>query len=195
MGRGWEPHGDADNAAAVRERVAATVRSLRQEQRRSLQDLAESAGIGKSTLHAIESGDANPGIETLWALARALDVPFGALLEPPPPQIRVVRAGEGPRVDNEDATMRARLLASTAHGSRVEMYAIRLTPPAGREAEAHANGTVEHVLVTSGRLLVGPSEGTVELDAGDYASFAADRVHRYDALADDVEAVLLIEYP
>ncbi len=195
MGRGWQPQADVDNAATVRERVATTVRTLRQEQRRSLQDLAEAAGIGKSTLHAIESGDANPGIETLWALARALEVPFGALLEPPAPQIRVVRAGEGPRVDNADATMRARLLASSAHGSRVELYAIHLSPPGGREAEPHSAGTVEHVLAISGRLSVGPAESPVELAPGDYASFAADRAHRYDALDDDVEAVMLIEYP
>jgi len=81
----------------LRCRIARTVRELRLRSGRSLADVASAAGIGKSTLHAIESEDANPGIETLWALARALEVPFGSLLEPPTPSVRVVRAGEGPR--------------------------------------------------------------------------------------------------
>lgn len=178
----------------LRERIATTVAALRLRSGRSLADLAATAGIGKSTLHAIESGDANPGIETLWALARALDVPFGALLEPPAPSVRVVRAGEGPRVDSEDAGMQARLLATTSHGVRTEVYALVLTPSGGRMAAPHTPGTTEHVLVTRGRLRVGPHEAAVELGPGDLASFPGDVPHRYDALEDGSEAVLIIEY-
>ena len=66
------------DASALRGQLARTVRDLRSRSGKSLADLASAAGIGKSTLHAIEAGDANPGIETLSALAGALGVPFGA---------------------------------------------------------------------------------------------------------------------
>ncbi len=194
MGVDWERQDLPGNAAELRSRVARTVRELRMASGQSLADLSLRAGIGKSTLHAIESGEANPGIETLWSLARALDIPFGALLEPPLPQVRVVRAGEGPRVGSEDEAMQARLLATAAHGSRVELYAITLGAGRLRAAQPHGPGTVEHVLVTRGQLRVGPSGGQVELGPGDLASFPGDQPHHYDALDDDVDAILMIEY-
>jgi transcriptional regulator with XRE-family HTH domain len=188
------PSEPSDDATVVRERIARTVRSVRAASGRSLADVARAAGIGKSTLHAIETGAANPGIETLWALAGALDVPFGALLEPPPPDVRVLRAGSGARVHSEDESMQARALAASAHGARTELYAIRLAPNGRRNAEPHDPGTIEHVLVTGGRLAVGPARDPVVLESGDFASFAGDVAHVYEARGSDVTAVLLIEY-
>ena len=189
-------HGEG--AAALRARVAATVHELRTRAGRSLADVAAAAGIGKSTLHAIEAGDANPGIETLWALARALGVPFGALLEPPVPPVRVVRGDEAPRLRSERYNLEARVLLTTNHLARVELSVLELEPgdPAAEpgNADPHSDGTVEHVLVTSGRLRVGPVGGLVELEEGDLASFPGDVTHRYEALTPGARAVLLIEY-
>lgn len=188
------PRATASEPSELRERVASSVREFRARSGRSLADVATEAGIGKSTLHAIEAGDANPGIETLWALARALGVPFGALLDAPSPPVRVVRAGQGPQVRSEASTMRAHLLASTGHGARAELYHLKLQPGPVREAEQHTAGTVEHVLVTAGRLRVGPSDATVDLDTGDLVTFPGDVGHRYEALVDDTTAVLMLEY-
>ncbi len=178
----------------LRGRIASTIRELRSRSGRSLADVAAGAGIGKSTLHAIEAGDANPGIETLWALARALGVPFGELLEPPAPRVRVVRAGDAPQVASELATLEAQLLLTTGRAARVEVFTLSLRPGPVRDAEPHAAGTVEHVLVTAGCLRVGPVDAPVELAPGDLISFSADRAHRYEALADATRAVLLVEY-
>jgi transcriptional regulator with XRE-family HTH domain len=187
---------DEREAARLRAQVAASVREHRDRDGRSLAELAAAAGIGKSTLHAIEAGDANPSIETLWALARALAVPFGELLDPPAPSVRVVRAGEGPRIEAaEGAGMVAHLVATTARGARAEWYVLDLAAGPSRVAEAHTPGTVEHVLVTAGRLRVGPEDAAIELTPGDLASFPGDVTHRYDALEAGTRALLLIEYP
>jgi transcriptional regulator with XRE-family HTH domain len=198
MGLGSEPASavpDDVGAAAMRARVADSVRDHRTRAGQSLAELAAAAGIGKSTLHAIEAGDANPSIETLWALARALGVPFGELLDPPPPSVRVVRAGEGPRVDSEGSNMVAHLVATTARGARTEWYTLDLVPGRSRMADAHTSGTVEHVLVVAGRLRVGPEDEPVVLAAGDLATFRGDVAHRYDTLEEGTRALLLLEYP
>jgi transcriptional regulator with XRE-family HTH domain len=181
-------------AAALRARVAATVRDLRTSAGRSLADVSAAAGIGKSTLHAIEAGEANPGIETLWALARALGVPFGQLLDPPAPTVRVVRAGEAPRVASEVGAFQAHLLASSGHAARVELYTLELEPGPVRDADAHMAGTVEHILVTAGALRTGPIDATVTLATGDLVTFPGDVAHRYEALEGATSAVLLLEY-
>lgn len=180
----------------MRAQVATSVREHRLRDGRSLAELAAAAGIGKSTLHAIETGDANPSIETIWALARALAVPFGELLDPPAPTVRVVRAGEGPRVESDEgAGMVAHLVATTARGARAEWYVLDLAAGPSRVADAHSPGTMEHVFVISGRLRVGPEDAAIELGSGDLASFPGDVIHRYDTLEDGTRALLLIEYP
>lgn len=181
-------------AGELRQRIATSVRELRTRAGRSLGDLATDAGIGKSTLHAIEAGDANPGIETLWSLAQALGVPFGDLLEPPIPAVRVVRAGEGPQVLSESGTMQAHLLAATGHRVRVEVYHLALEHGPSHQAAPHTSSTIEHVLVTAGGLTVGPAGAAVHLGAGDLATFAGDRPHAYTATAPGTTAVLLLEY-
>lgn len=188
------PPAEAD-AAELRARVAASVREHRVRDGRSLAELAAAAGIGKSTLHAIETGDANPSIETIWGLARALRVPFGELLDPSAPTVRVLRAGEGPRIEAAGAGMVAHLVATTAHGARTEWYVLELRAGASRLADSHSAGTVEHVYVVDGRLRVGPEGGAIDLEPGDLAAFPGDTSHRYEAIEDDTTALLLLEYP
>src|SRR5262245_64322370 len=100
--------------------LAAIAAALRRERDRaglSLTELARRAGIAKSTLSQLESGTGNPSVETLWALGVALDVPFSQLVEPPAPQVRVVRAGQGPTIASSHAQFVATLLsAGSPHG-------------------------------------------------------------------------------
>src|SRR5215204_2738288 len=74
--------------------VAANIRRLRQDAELTLAELASASGLGKSTLAQLESGRANPSVETLWAIAAALRVPFAQLVEEQRPALRVVRAAD-----------------------------------------------------------------------------------------------------
>lgn len=47
----------------------------------SLRELEELSGVSKTTINNIENGKANPTIETLLLLAKALDVELSALFE------------------------------------------------------------------------------------------------------------------
>lgn len=156
-------------------------------------ELARRAGIAKSTLSQLESGTGNPSVETLWALGVALGVPFTKLVDPPSPQVRVIRAGRAPLVRSEKSPFGAALLASCPTGARRDLYVLELEPGAARRAEAHIPGTVEHLVVTSGRIRVGPVEKLTELAPGDYISFSGDVPHRYEAL-EPATAILLMEH-
>ena len=58
----------------------------------------------------------------------------------------------------------------------------------------HPPGTVEHVVLCSGRARLGPVGQCVELGAGDYISYAADVAHVLEAISEPVTAVMLIEH-
>jgi transcriptional regulator with XRE-family HTH domain len=182
----------ADRLAAL---VAQNVRRHRLRRRMSLSELAGAAGVGKSTLSQIESGRANPSMETLCSIATALGAPFGELVSPHTPHVRVVRAGEGVRVDSEGAPFIVRLLATTGRRGAGEVYAIESQPGPARRADPHPAGVLEHLLVTAGRMEAGPLDAPVVLAAGDLASFPGDVPHAYRALAPDTAAVLVMDHP
>ncbi|MCG5471638.1 XRE family transcriptional regulator [Micromonospora sp. LAH09] len=175
--------------------IAAALRRERERVGISLTELARRAGVAKSTLSQLESGTGNPSVETLWALGGALGVPFSRLVEPTDDAVRVVRAGDGPRVRSERADFTGTLLSAGAAHLRRDIYLIELEPGAIRAADGHTPRSVEHVVLAAGRLRVGPESAPVELEPGDYATFPGDAPHRYEALTQGTFAVLIMEHP
>jgi transcriptional regulator with XRE-family HTH domain len=156
----------------------------------SLADLAAAGGISKTTLHGIEQGEGNPTLSTLWALATALGVSLGELLEPPSaPPVAVVRATQGPRADGD--AVHARLLHRIAFRGTVEVYAIEVDP-AEQASQAHLPGVAECMIVTGGAIRTGPADAPVDLAAGDSVHFGAAAPHMYRGLGERNTAVLLM---
>lgn len=176
------------------ELIAAALRRERDREKLSLSEVAKRAGIAKSTLHQLESGAGNPNIETLWALAVALNVPFSRLVEPPPTAPRVIRAGEGPSIQAEQADFVGTLLATCPPGAKRDIYLMTIGVGSPRKADAHLPGTVEHVVLMSGKLRVGPADTTVDLDVHDYCSFPGDVPHVYEALTPGTSFTLVMEH-
>src|SRR5699024_7406670 len=69
----------------------------------SLSEVARRAGIGKSTMSGLETGTGNPSLETLWALAAALDIPLARLLDPPPHEVALQHVGDMPSLPSTTA--------------------------------------------------------------------------------------------
>jgi len=175
--------------------VAANIRELRRQAGLTLAELATAAGLGKSTLAQLESGRGNPSVETLWAIASALEVPFARLVEEPGPALRVVRAADVPVVRSaETPGWAGRSLAFTERRGTFEIYALDLEPGTTRHAQAHHTGVTEYVLVVSGRLRAGPEGGLVELSARVRLLFTADVPHSYEAF-EATHCVLVQSYP
>jgi transcriptional regulator with XRE-family HTH domain len=185
------------NTSAEKAPLELIAASLRRERRRSglsLTELARRAGIAKSTLSQLESGTGNPSLETLWAICVALDVPFSRLVDPPRPHTQVIRVDEGPTIAAAEADYRATLLASCPPGARHDVYRIEAEPGQARASEPHMPGVVEHVVLSTGRALVGVTGEAVELGPGDYIRYAADLPHVFEALEPGTLAVLLSEH-
>ena len=175
--------------------VAANVRALRMQADMTLADLASEAGLGKSTLAQLESGKGNPSVETLWAIAAALQVPFARIVDEAQPSLRVVRAADVPPMHSAETPGWAGRLLTASHGrGTFDLYALDLEKGAVRHADAHHAGVLEHLVVVVGRLRAGPQDGPVLLEAGDMITFGADVPHIYEAL-ETTHCVLLMAYP
>ncbi|WEO95991.1 XRE family transcriptional regulator [Streptomyces sp. FXJ1.172] len=174
--------------------IAASLKRERTRAGLSLSELAKRAGIAKSTLSQLEAGAGNPSVETIWALGVALDVPFGTLVEPPTQSVQVIRAGEGPGVASEQASFVGTLLSVCPPGARRDIFQIRAEPGSARAAEPHIPGTVEHLIVGTGRVKAGPAGEEAELEPGDYMTYRGDVAHSYEALVPGTTFVLIMQH-
>jgi transcriptional regulator with XRE-family HTH domain len=171
--------------------------ALRRERARtgmSLSELARVANVAKSTLSQLESGVGNPNVETLWALAVALGIPFSRLLDPPRPAVTVLRKGEGLALPAERANYVATLLASAPPRSRRDLYLLTLEPGPPRDSDAHLPGTLEHAIVAAGRARIGPADDPVEAGPGDYVCYPGDVPHTCAALDPGTVIILMMEH-
>jgi transcriptional regulator with XRE-family HTH domain len=185
-----------NDEVSVNQPIDVIAKSLVRERERtgmSLAEVARRANIAKSTLSQLEAGNGNPSLETLWALCVALNIPFARLLEPQGNSTQVIRKGEGARVVSERADYQAILLAACPPGARRDVYLLMTQPGEERLSQPHMPGSVEHIIVTQGRALVGTTENPQRLNAGDYICYPADEEHLFKALEPDTLAILVAE--
>lgn len=89
-------------AKRERQYLAATVVRARSAANLSQRDLAKLAGLTQKWVSEIELGRANPALDTLAALARALKLPAHELIAPRRAQGRDAGEGEGVEVSRND---------------------------------------------------------------------------------------------
>ena len=171
--------------------IGENVKTLRQRAHLPALELSRRSGIARNTIAALEAGDGNPTVDTLYALANALGVPLSDLLERPEPGAQVVRAGAGPAV--QGAALEARLLERIERpGLLGELYAIRFRRGAARHAQPHPLGVEERLHIHSGRVRVGPQDAPLELGPGDFARYSGAVPHVYEALDGEAAGTLLM---
>ncbi|KAA2262195.1 helix-turn-helix domain-containing protein [Solihabitans fulvus] len=173
--------------------LAANLRALREKGGLSLSELARRSGIAKGTLSLLESGTGNPTIETVFSLSNALDVPVSTLLTArATPDVVLVRS-DGLEVLSSNAVDLRMLRRMDVTETVFELYDQRVRPGEVQRSEGHPG--LEHVVVTSGVLRVGPPESPYELGPGDYVCFPAQSPHIYETVDGPVVSVLLLQYP
>ena len=153
-----------------------------------LAELARRAGLA-STLSQLESGTGNPSLETLWALAMALDVQVSRLIGEAQARVRSFARTKALPPCPSRATMRH--CWPPAHAPR-DVYRVR-AQPGKRGCPPH--GPAHDRACDPGERRADRAAGQeVELAPGDYIRHAADVPHVFEALAPDTVAVMLLEH-
>ena len=175
--------------------VALNIRRFRLERGMSIGELARRSGISKQTLSKVEQGVGNPTIETLAALADALDVTTRRLLTQWGTPVFVQRQAEGEW--EEGAGWSQRMLDEIYGSGYVRTLLLRLerTSQKDQVVEGHQPGTLHHLYVISGRLRTGPLTDPVDLSAGDFVRFPGDVPHAHVCLTNRAVAHMVTTLP
>ncbi|MHB8242157.1 MAG: helix-turn-helix domain-containing protein [Solirubrobacteraceae bacterium] len=182
--------------------IARNLRRWRMTREMTLSALAEQAGVAKSTVSLIERGQGNPSIDTVWALAAALGVPFASLFhdEPPTDDVSVVRSDDASVIAIDQAGLDTdglviRHMLTRTGGALIEIYTLVLDEGAVRHASAHVSGIFEHITVAAGVVEISTESFSETVGQGDLISFRADRPHTYRVIEGPVRLVSVHEYP
>jgi transcriptional regulator with XRE-family HTH domain len=171
--------------------VGEHVRRRRRDRGLTLAAVAELTGLNVGYLSQVENDKASPSLETLAALAEALDVPIAWFLLDQSVGPRVVRASERPAREMPTADAR---MSQVDGGIARDLAIFEALMPAGLRTGFHAHPGDEHHMVLSGHVRITQGESVVEAGPGDYVLLDGTLPH-------DVEvtgrrpARLLIVYP
>lgn len=183
----------AEEAGAGTPAVGGNLRRLRTTRGLSLERLAQLSGVSRAMLGQIELGQSTPTINVLWKIARALGVPFSALItEPGASRTKVLPAARAKILTSADGSFSSRALFPFDEPRSVEFYELRVKPRSVEVAEPHPPGTVENLVVTSGALEMTVGDEHHALGPGDAIQFAADLPHRYRNPGDEETVVYLV---
>ena len=161
--------------------VGSNLRRLRGERSLSLEALAKLSGVSRAMLGQIELGQSAPTINVLWKIARALDLPFSALIGAARTTAgtRVLLAHKTKRLTSHDGSFSSRALFPHGEPRRVEFYELELQEGGVEQADAHATGTRENLVVTAGVVEIVLGDEVHRLGTGDAILFEADVDHVY----------------
>ena len=125
--------------------LARNLKRKRLERAISLSELARASGVSKATLSGLERGNGNPSVDTVWALADALNVPFGELFDENDDDVVQVRRIADAQVVTSERGFTGRKLLSRRGRGGVEVYVLDLKRGAKRKSAAHSPGVVDQV--------------------------------------------------
>lgn len=173
--------------------VGRNLRRLRVRQGHSLERLAKQSGVSRAMLGQIETGKSVPTIGLLWKIAIALGVPFANLIAAEDARgALVLRRANAKLLSSNQGQFTSRALFPFDSERKVEFYELRLAPLHRENADAHAPGTRENLVVARGTVeVISGSERPVTLSEGDAILFEADVPHSYRNLGTE-EAVLFL---
>ncbi|QIK64070.1 helix-turn-helix domain-containing protein [Leucobacter viscericola] len=157
--------------------IGAKLRTARNSQRLTLEQLATATGLTKGFISRIERDDTLPSVPTLVQLCQALSLPIGSLFEEP--NIQRIALADAPHINMGGELVDERLVTPRSV-DEVQVIRSSLKPHAtGGDTLYTVNCTLEVLHVISGRLtlvLVGREE---ELLAGDTITFPGPTPHTW----------------
>ncbi len=166
-----------DNLGIV---VGQNIKRLRSRRNLSLEALAKLSGVSRAMLGQIETGRSVPTINVVWKIACAFDVPFSTLIASTHAEsMRVFPLKDARILTSASGAFSSRALFPFDGERRTEFYEMHLVSGEVEEAEPHALGTTENLVVAHGQLEIEVAGQKRLLGAGDAILFQADVPHAY----------------
>jgi len=157
--------------------LARNLVSLRHARRVTQQALAKAAGVPRSTVANLESGEGNPSLTVLVKIANALGAPIDELLSPPRAKVRRWNGAELPTRGRGRGVTTRPLVPESMPDEIMEI--MEFAPSAVMAGTPHLPGTREFFSCLSGTVTIFVAGEPHPLAAGDVLAFPGNVPHSY----------------
>ena len=174
--------------------IARRIRERRLSLDLTLEQVAGRTGLTRSVLSKVENFRVTPSLPALAKIAQALETTISELTRGvgEPPEVSIVRNGEGVQVERDRPNSRIAYESLTFKcAGMIESFLLSLPSGTARE-EAMSHEGEEFLYVMEGQVAFEYGEETFELNQGDSAYFNANIPHRVNNSAEDVAKVMCI---
>ncbi len=175
--------------------VGQRLRAIRIARRRTLREVAESAGLSESFLSQVERGRASGSIASLRRIADGLGVSMADLFQPSGlAQPRVLRRDERPTL--AFGILGRKMLLTPRPLHQLEVFVGEIDPGGSTGAEQYAHGDSEELFVVlSGKVRLELGDGIHELETGDSIGYWSSTPHRVSNAGDGTAEVMWVISP
>lgn len=163
---------------AVSRYLAHNLLALRLQRNMSQQKLSQRAGIPRSTITHMESGEGNPSLNNLCKLAGALSVGIEELLSRPRSDVTLVKRADVPALRRAAGKVTVhKLMPDKVRGIEIDRVIIEAHASLG--GKPHIEGSKEYLMTLSGTMVVAIRGEDYTVEAGDVLAFPGDQKHGY----------------
>jgi transcriptional regulator with XRE-family HTH domain len=182
-GRSTQPQSPDERIAAALDLVASRLRRVREQRGLTLTEAATMAGISKSTLSRLETGQRKPSLELLLPLAATYRVPLDDLVGAP-------EVGD-PRIRLKPRRVNGRTVLPLTRPGGIQAWKIVIPTPQSEPAPRSHDG-FEWLYVLSGRMRLILGDQDLELGTGEAAEFDTQVPHWFGSNGSEPAEVLSI---
>src|SRR6201747_172605 len=183
-----------DNKAQVAVSIGNKIRSLRQRLKRTLDEVATTAGTSKPFLSQVERGHATPSITSLVGIARALGVTVQYFVDTPTEDRSVRRGSELNYFGFDGTANRFGRLTNLSVGGQLEAILVRM-PVGQNPSEVTTHAGEEFLYVMSGQISLTLEGTTFLLHAGDTAHYESTLPHAWCNTAREEAVIVWVGTP
>lgn len=172
------------------------IKKMRMERQLTIKEVAERAHVTSSLLSQIENNKANPSINSLMAIAKALHVPIGSFFddEKPDPTFDPVVRADTRKVLKTQSGVTFYLLTPELKNHSIE-FIYNVYEKGGSTGEMYTHEGEECGLVLEGRLEVTSEENTYILEAGDSIVLDSTKPHKLTNIYDGQTIAIWVDSP
>lgn len=160
------------------------IRSLRKELGKSLEDLAKEAGLSIGLLSQIERDITGPSVESLWKIAKALNVSMNYFFDNYEENNPVVRKNERKQLKLPNSNVTYELLSPNLN-RKIEFLIVKIEPGQCNKKELIAHEGEECGYVIKGKLKIKWGDKEYILEEGDSIYFDSTVPHRFINIGDE----------
>lgn len=159
--------------------LAKNIEKLRKQKSLSQGEMAKIADIPRTTWTHLESGSANPNLETLLKVCKALQVSLDELISVPIQGVhQLYKASEMERLVKSSGNVEVfKLLPQAISGVQLERF--EMNADSLMKGNPHQRGSIEYLVCIHGQISIYLSGTPFHLEKGDVFIFEGDQAHSY----------------